>query len=235
VTLAKTIARTFGIKRFRGLTQVLCPSDPILEEVGKTIRHSSLHLGAQNIGAAVRGAATGEISAQDLRQLGCRYVIIGHSERRARGETDAVITKKLQIAAANGLVPILCVGEPRAARERHRHYAFVENQLRRALSRFRASRLLIAYEPVWAISQNGRSRGACSPERADEMRRMIIHTARRFHDTAERGFSVVYGGSVTGANIRHYVHRGGFDGALVGFASTKLREYGTMIRGITGG
>lgn len=236
VTLARTIARRYGAKRFRRLTQILCPSDPILEEVGKALHHSEILLGAQNIGRKIQGAATGEISARDLEQLGCRFALVGHSERRALGETDAIIAEKLQLAAASGLVPILCVGEPATVRTQNRHLAFIESQLRRALVRFRGTRLLIAYEPLWAISRNGKSHGACSPKEADSMRRVILRSAKRHRkEGIVKEISLLYGGSVTGRNISAYVSPGAFDGALVGFASTKVGEYGTMIRILTGG
>ncbi|MFH1171041.1 MAG: triose-phosphate isomerase family protein [bacterium] len=230
--LAKVYAARFGEQRFRSVTQILCPSFPEIEDVAHAAKKSALLLGAQDVGLVPAGPATGAISIRDLRDLGCRFVILGHSERRALGETDAVIANKLLLVAAWGLTPILCVGETRAVRRQRKEQQVVERQLRRALRRFRGKQLCICYEPVWAISASGKSSGACSPVLANAMRRIIEHTLLGIFRHRRITVRLLYGGSVSGKNIAAYVGPEGFHGALVGFASTKTAEYATMVRAI---
>jgi triosephosphate isomerase len=230
VTYARLIARRYGGANFKHIRQILCPSLPILEEVGKAIHRTRILLGAQNIGSALNDAATGEVAARDVRAVGCRYVILGHSERRARGETDEIIAQKLRAAVRVGLTPILCVGEPLAVRRRGAAARHVRAQLHRAIRIDPGRGFLLAYEPVWAISLAGKSRGACPPATAHAMREVILRSVRALIPKRRPLPHVLYGGSVTGQNVADYIGNAGFRGALVGFASTKMSEYATMMK-----
>ncbi|MBI3957131.1 MAG: triosephosphate isomerase [Candidatus Kerfeldbacteria bacterium] len=228
VKLARTYRSRFGGKKYPRVAQVLCPAMPELETLAVVLQSSGIALGAQTVGHPATAAATGDVSAVTLKEIGCRYVIVGHSERRAAGETDADITLKLRAAAKAGLVPILCVGEPASVRKTGRAARFVTTQLTRALNGFRGKTLLIAYEPVWAISKAGKGAVACPPETADTMRLVVERVARKA--AAKTRSHVLYGGSVDGKNIGSYLRPGGFAGALIGFASTKPSEYARMVR-----
>lgn len=225
---AREIARR--VKRTRSTIAILCPVAPALADVRDALRGSALLLGAQNVSVAQEGAATGSIAARDLKELGCRYVIVGHSERRAQGETDRLVARKLRAVHAAGLVPVLCVGEPVGVRRAGKQVAFVGAQLRRALTGFRGS-VLVAYEPVWAISKEGHGAAPCPPALARQMRIVIDRLLRSLRI---RPLGVLYGGSVTPGTIAAYVHTGGYDGALVGFASTKPGAYARMVKALEG-
>lgn len=218
---AKVMRRT----RFpHSVTTIVCPSDVALPEVAKIIGRSSILLGVQNI------AMIGAHSAHAVHALGCRYAIIGHSSQRVKGETDALVAKKLTLAERSGLTPILCVGESAKQHRAGRTNQVVESQLSRALTTFRGKQLIIAYEPVWAISQAGKG-VACPPE-------VAFATAghlRAYHRKKFRRLRVIllYGGSVSSNNIADYVDGTHFVGALVGFASTKPAEFQKMARAIS--
>lgn len=194
---------------------VLCPSFVALPAVSAVVHRSWVTLGAQTCGPADRGAFTGEVSPGDLRSLACQYVIVGHSDRRAFGETNVEIAARLKAALAAGLTPVLCVGERLAERQVGRSQAVVAEQIDgafRALPAAKRRRVLIAYEPVWAISPGG----PIQPDEAKAMARFIwTHLKQRR--------PLTYGGSVTPANVATYVDGVHFDGALVGQASLTLR------------
>ncbi len=190
---------------------ILCPSFSALAAVAKILHGSRIALGAQNTATQERGKLTGEVSPRDLVALGCRYVIIGHSDRRALGETNAQIASKLRVSLRTGLKPILCVGEKLADRRRGRSLAVVRVQLRTAWQDLRPvdrRRILIAYEPVWAISPGG----PIAPAQAFAMAEAI----RRLTNTRR---PLIYGGSVKPANVRAFLDGRHFRGALVGQAS----------------
>lgn len=207
----------------RSVTAIVCPSALALPDVAEILGGGSIRLGTQNIDA------TGGHSAHAARGLGCRYVIVGHSSRRAKGETDAVIAKKLNLAEHSGLTPILCVGESAKQHTAGRTKRVVESQLLRALKTFRGKQLIIAYEPIWAISQDGKG-VPCPPEiaftAAGHIRAYLRKKFRRLQIT------LLYGGSVTSTNIARYVDGTHFAGALVGFASTKPTEFQKMAKAI---
>lgn len=203
---------------------VVAPPFIFIEEVGKTIKKAKL--GAQDLfyKNAKSGAFTGEISATELINLGVKYVIIGHSERRAIGESDEIISKKIKTALDNELVPILCVGESKQElgimnNELSSAKEFVRNQLEKDLSFVHNSSftihnsLIIAYEPIWAIGTGNN----CSPEVALEMIKFIkniINSQFSIHNSL-----VIYGGSVNSQNIKDFIKYPEIDGVLVGGAS----------------
>ncbi|TSA44430.1 triose-phosphate isomerase [bacterium] len=211
---------------------VVAPSFVFTEEIGKTLRNAEL--GAQDISRedppAGGGPYTGEVSWHQLKKLGVKYVIIGHSERRALGETDATINKKLKIALAHGLKAILCVGEKWSVRKRGIVAAkkFVAGQLRKDLKlvvtnyKLLTTNLFVAYEPVWAIG-TGRND---LPEDASEMAEFIKRQTAR----SKRQVKVLYGGSVNSKNVKSFLEARDIDGLLVGGASLKAGEFRKIIK-----
>jgi triosephosphate isomerase len=207
-----------------GVVCVLCPPFTALMAVAETIARTSIRLGAQNMHWEERGAHTGEIAPTMLAGQ-CRFVIVGHSERRATGsgaEADASINRKVHAALAHDMTPIICVGESLAQRERDETHAFVSGQVKSAfdgLSKEEASRCVVAYEPIWAI---GTSRAA-TPADANRVVALSIRgpLAERFGEPVAQAVRVQYGGSVSVDNIDGFMAMPEIDGALVGGASLK--------------
>jgi len=226
--LARTIAsRT----REPGVTRVICPPYVSLAAVRDALTGEDVGVGAQNVHHELAGAYTGEISVPMLAGL-ATWVILGHSERRAYfAETDELIGKKLDRAVAGGLRPILCVGEVLADREAARETQVVDAQLRGALLGRDAAVLVdagivIAYEPVWAIGTGKNARGADAAAMAEAIRASLRGLG--WGDGAE-ATPVLYGGSVTSANIAEFLAEPGVDGALIGGASLKPDEMAGMV------
>ncbi|HLA25737.1 MAG TPA: triose-phosphate isomerase [Patescibacteria group bacterium] len=197
---------------------VLCPSFTALAEVSNTIKKSSLKLGAQDIFWVNKGAFTGEISAQELKEAGAEFVIIGHSERRhIVGETDEVIAKKMKLAADFNLRPILCVGETQQERENEQAEKRAAEQLElglQLLDNAQMAKILIAYEPVWAIGTGK----ACS---SDDALSMLVLIKKSLQEKfSENNIPILYGGSTDDKNIASYIEVG-YSGALVGGSSLK--------------
>ena len=214
---------------FNGLDRVevvVCPPFTALAAVKNSLAGSSVALGAQDLFWEPQGAFTGEISAPMLLDAGCRYVIIGHSERRRYfAETDEMVHRKLQAALAHRLIPIVCIGETLEERERGQTFDVLKRQLQGALSGCSdqdLNRLVLAYEPVWAI---GTGRNA-TPEQAQEAHRFIREwfSAHGGREVAE-GVRLQYGGSVTAANVVRLLSQPDVDGALVGGASLKAESF----------
>ncbi|MBI2848594.1 MAG: triose-phosphate isomerase [Chloroflexi bacterium] len=207
------------LDRFQGVEVVLCPPFVSLWPVREQIKSTSLKLGAQNMCYAEKGAYTGEISPLMLAPL-CRYVILGHSERRQYfGETDDGVNKKVQAALRAGLDPIVCVGERLEENEAGRTEEVVVRQVRGAFAQVDIPpRVVVAYEPIWAI---GTGRAATGPQ-ANATIGLIRQVVG---DLAGKGVSqslrILYGGSVTGDNIVEFASQPEIDGALVGGASLK--------------
>lgn len=187
-----------------------------------------IELSAQDVFYEEKGTYTGEVSSSILKSLGVTSVIIGHSERRALGETDELIQKKILAVIKAGLTAIVCVGE--SERDSHGHYfSFVENQLRLVLEvvpKNKLTRLVIAYEPIWAISKGDGKGKPATAEDAHEMKLFIQKTvADRCGRTAVKKVRVLYGGSVNSKNAEVLLEEGGVDGFLVGGASLKAPEF----------
>jgi len=205
---------------------VLCPPAVYLEAVGQAIAGSGVALGAQNSHAMPGGAYTGEVADFMLLDLGCRFVILGHSERRTLcGENDAVVNAKTKAALESGLVPIVCVGETLEAREAGRTEAVVTTQIQDSLAGLAAAecaRLVIAYEPVWAIG-TGR---VATPHQAQEVHALIRSLLANMAspDVASR-VRIQYGGSVKPDNAADLATQPDIDGALVGGASLKADDF----------
>ena len=192
----------------------------IARSASSALTGSSVSWGAQDVSAQEKGAYTGEVSGAMLKEFGCRWALAGHSERRVlHGETDQIVADKSRAALAAGLTPVVCVGESLADRDAGNTLAVIERQLKPvlALGAEAVSRMVLAYEPVWAIG-TGRS---ASPEQAQE-----VHGAIRAALRAGRGqVQVLYGGSVKAANAASLFAMADIDGALVGGASLVADEF----------
>jgi triosephosphate isomerase len=228
--LARTIAARI---RVAGVTRVICPPFTGLAAVRDALAESDpdVGIGAQNVHHELQGAYTGEISAPMLVGL-ATWVVVGHSERRRdAGETDELIGRKLGRATDAGLRPILCVGEQLAEREGGEQEAVVDRQLRGALGErdraaLVAAGLVIAYEPVWAI---GTGRNASGRDAAAMAVAIRTELARLGWDGGADDVPVLYGGSVTSANIAEFLAEPSIDGALVGGASLKPDEMAGIV------
>jgi triosephosphate isomerase (TIM) len=214
-----------------GAEVVIAPPFTALAAVAEALRGSDVGLAGQNMHPATEGAFTGEVSPTMLTDLRCSHVILGHSERRQFfGETDEGVAKKAESAFVHGLIPIVCVGETLAERESNRTTEVVERQLERALRELSAdqvSRLLLAYEPVWAIG-TGRT---ATPEQAQEVHAFIRKRVGVSHgDAAADAMRALYGGSVKPDNIGALMAQADIDGALVGGASLTAPSFLKIVR-----
>jgi len=210
---------------------LLCPPFPYLMETGRLLKDSGVALGAQSVCAELQGAFTGEVSAAMLKDVGCRYVLVGHSERRQLfGESDALVARKFVAAQGQGLVPVLCVGETLEERERDQTTSVVSRQLEAVLAVtgvHSLARAVIAYEPIWAIG-TGRT---ASPEQAQEVHAMIRSKVAERDGTIGGSVRILYGGSVKASNARELFAMPDIDGGLVGGASLKADEFARICAG----
>lgn len=199
---------------------VICPSFAHLPLLAAEKR-KGVFLGAQNCHWEERGAFTGEVSASQLKDLGCMYCLVGHSERREKfGESDEIIARKASALASVSLEPIVCVGETKKERKKGDAARKVRTQVRKAVSQLpRKRRIIVAYEPVWAIG-GGKE---CSPKEAASMKEVIVSSLEG------REAVVLYGGSVDEENVVSYLEAG-FDGVLVGGASLSAKRFSVLIK-----
>jgi triosephosphate isomerase len=205
---------------------VVAPPFTALAAVRDALRGSAVGLAAQNVHPAVEGAFTGEVSPVMLKDLGCSHVIVGHSERRQLfGETDEGVARKAEAALAHGLCPIVCVGESLAERESNRTMEVVERQTERGLrglSADQVARILLAYEPVWAIGTGK----VATPEQAQEVHAFIRERVTVSHgEPSAEALRILYGGSVKPDNIGALMAQEDVDGALVGGASLSASSF----------
>ena len=210
---------------------VLCPPAPLLPIVAAAAGGSALALGAQDCHAAEKGAHTGDVSAWLLKESGCDYVIVGHSERRAdHGETDDLVKAKASAALQAGLTPIVCVGETEIQRERGETAQVIARQLAGSLpDAGTASNLVIAYEPVWAIG-TGKTATTADIAAVHGQIREVFATSRGGKSAADAGpLRILYGGSVKGSNAKDILGTPGVSGALVGGASLDLEDFWRII------
>ena len=211
------------------------PPFPYLFSVGRALGHSGVMLGGQDCSAEASGAFTGQVSADMLCDLGCRSVIIGHSERRhGLGEGDDLLHAKLQIALESGLIAVLCVGETLSERDDGRAEAVVAHQLRGCfgtLAQETVDRIVVAYEPVWAIG-TGRS---ATPGDAQAMHASIRRVLADLYDSRFAARTrVIYGGSVNAKNARAIFDGPDVDGGLVGGASLSAGDFASICRAAAG-
>lgn len=211
--------------------QVICPPFTSLGTLSEMLRDSGIGLGAQDLHWEAAGAYTGEVSAGMVKEF-CQYVIIGHSERRTYfGETDATVNKKVKAALAAGLIPIVCVGETLAQYEAGTTGEVVTRQMQEGLAGLDtdlAAKVVIAYEPVWAIGTGKASTGENANYVISEYIRKPVKVM--YGDSVAEGMRVLYGGSVTGANAAEFFSQPDIDGALVGGASLKPADFLKIVR-----
>jgi triosephosphate isomerase len=211
---------------------ILCPPFPYLAEVTDlTKSHARVFIGAQNCSEHQWGAYTGEVSAPMLKSMGVKYVIVGHSERRHYfGEEGPLLAQKIDAALANNLIPIFCCGEPLIVRDDNKQNDLVTSQVEEALFHLPAGgikKVVIAYEPVWAIG-TGKTATA---QQAQEMHAVIRrHIAGRYGNEVAESIPVLYGGSVNAGNATELFACADVDGGLVGGASLKASEFVEIIK-----
>ncbi len=215
-----------GLQSIQGVEKVLCPPFPSLLAASALLEGTEIGLGAQNMHWEASGAYTGEVSPAMVVEL-CKFVIIGHSERRAYfNETDEMVNLKVRAALSHGLIPIICVGETLSENESGRTAEVVSRQVRDGLVGIEladANSLVVAYEPVWAIGTGK----AATADGANAVIKDILRTAlaERVGEAMAQGVRVLYGGSVKGENAVEFFSQPDIDGALVGGASLKAGDF----------
>ena len=233
-TQAEAAALVQGIRQ--GLTTVkaaevsVCPPSILIPPVAALLKGSAVAWGGQNLSVHKSGAYTGEISGAMLKDYGCTYVIVGHSERRALyGEGDKLVAEKFGAAQAAGLIPILCIGETLAEREANQTETVVARQLDAVIQMHGIATLknsVIAYEPVWAIG-TGKT---ASPQQAQDVHAFIRGRLATHDKAVADEVRILYGGSVKGANAKELFGQADIDGGLIGGASLQAEEFLTICR-----
>jgi triosephosphate isomerase len=237
IALVQKVAFTMPEKYLNKVEVAVIPPFTDLRSVQTLVDGDKLHIayGAQDVSAHESGAYTGEVSAAMLAKLGCRYVLVGHSERRAyHAETDEIVAAKIAAAYAHDLTPILCVGEGLEVREAGQHLEHTTAQVRAALAAVPAEQarsIVLAYEPIWAI---GTGRVAL-PTDAQEVCAAIRETlAELYGREIAAGIRILYGGSVKSGNVAEITAQPDVDGALVGGASLDGTEFATLAANAVG-
>jgi triosephosphate isomerase (TIM) len=233
IALTQKLAFSLNEKQLTAVEVVLLPPFTDIRSVQTLIDADRLLIGfgAQDLSPHASGAYTGDVSGAMLAKFGCKYVLVGHSERRTvHGETDALVNAKAKAALSNGMVPIVCVGEGLDVREQGGQVEHCTTQLDAALAGItaeQAATLVVAYEPVWAIG-TGKT---ATPSDAQEVIAALRATVAKLHgeETAEK-IRILYGGSVSSSNIASIMAEKDVDGALVGGASLKADEFTTICR-----
>ncbi len=210
-----------GIKNIKKAEVIICP--PYIQfSIFNFQFLNNIKLGAQDVFWEKKGAYTGEISPLMLKDAGCRYVIVGHSERRKYfKETEEQINKKLKAVIEAKMTPILCIGETKEERESGKTKEILEREIKLGLNRISASKIIIAYEPIWAIGTGN----PCKIEEAQKMRLLI-------RKIIARDIPILYGGSVNSRNAEGYIKEAGFQGLLVGGASLKAEEFVDLVKNV---
>lgn len=201
-----------------------------LTEVVKLVNNKAIAVSAQNCAAEPKGAFTGEVSAAMVKSTGAQYVILGHSERRGYyGETSEILNKKLALALENGLTPIYCCGEALDVREAGKQNDFVINQLNETIFKLSADdfkKLVIAYEPIWAI---GTGKTATSDQAEDMLKTIREAIAAKYGKAIAEETSILYGGSCNAKNAKELFAKPNIDGGLIGGASLKAEDFNTIV------
>ena len=222
--LVKLVAMTSDID------VMIAPQFTALAPVSDVVRGSLVSLGAQNLFWETEGAYTGEISSVMLVSVGCKYVIIGHSERRQYfDETDETVNKKIQAAIKNDLVPVLCVGESEKERESKETFSVLDKQVKKGIEGFSSDdlkTLVIAYEPVWAIG-TGKTATTDQAQEAHQFLRSVLE--KSFGNMLAKSIRILYGGSVKPNNIAELMAMPDIDGALVGGASLDPETFSKIV------
>jgi triosephosphate isomerase len=231
--LIKGIKKSIKRVSLKNTRVIVAPTFVNLSSALKKAKKSNLEVVAQNMHQAKSGAFTGEISAEMLKSIGVKTVILGHSERRTHfGETDTILAEKVNAVLENGLETIFCFGELLEDRKSENHFSVVESQLKNGLFHLEASAfksIVLAYEPVWAIGTGE----TASPEQAQEMHafiRSIIE--KKYNKEVSENISILYGGSVKPANAEEIFSKPDVDGGLIGGAALKAEDFTAIIKAI---
>jgi triosephosphate isomerase (TIM) len=219
-----------AVKDVKGVQIVVAPPFTAIHAAAQAARGSNIEVSAQNLHWEKQGAFTGEVSATMIKEAGAVYVIVGHSERRQLfGETDAIVNRKVQSAIAQGLTPIMCIGETLDERERNETFAVLDRQIKNGLDGVTADQLaamVVAYEPVWAI---GTGRNATAAQAGEAHAHIRTRLRQWFGADAADRCRVLYGGSVKPDNIRELIAEPDVDGALVGGASLEVKSFAEIV------
>ncbi len=224
-----------GLKReladLSGVDIVVCPPYTLLSDISDVLVDSNVELGAQDVSWQKEGAFTGEISVRMLKDAGCRYVIVGHSERRKYfSENEDIVNKKIKTVEAEELTPIFCLGETLEERENNETINIIKGQLEGGLSGLdqeSVSKIIIAYEPVWAIG-TGKT---ATPEQAQEVHQFIRNWIKsNYSEAVSEGLRIIYGGSVKPANTKELMQKTDIDGALVGGAALEIDSFAQIVK-----
>ncbi|OHB08308.1 MAG: triose-phosphate isomerase [Candidatus Zambryskibacteria bacterium RIFCSPLOWO2_02_FULL_38_13] len=218
-------------KGIRNTDIIICPPFPFLYPLLKLNHPKNVFFGVQNIASEIKGAFTGEVSADMAKGIGTKFSIIGHSERRAMGESNEIIRKKLQVAFDTDLIPILCVGEKERDKDGN-HLAFIKNQIKECLTGLHKKYLvgiIVAYEPIWAIGKSYKE--AMTPTDIHETTLFIKKViGELFGGDIAVGSKILYGGSVEAENAGSIVEYGNIDGFLVGHASLSAEQFSAILK-----
>ncbi|MFX1357067.1 MAG: triose-phosphate isomerase [Promethearchaeota archaeon] len=219
------------VRKVKDIDVVIAPPFTVIYNVVSLLKKTNLKVGAQNMHFEDKGAFTGEISPKFLKDLGCEYVILGHSERRDLfNETDDIINIKIKKALSSGLNPIICIGEHLGERERGETKTFVENQFNETFKNLRKEemkKVVIAYEPIWAIG-TGKT---ATPEQAEEIHEFIRELINDKYDkTIAETVRIQYGGSINPSNAKDLFEKENIDGGLVGGASLQTDSFYKIIK-----
>lgn len=211
---------------FSGVEVMIAPQSPLVQVVAEKLKGSNISAAAQTVSQFDSGAHTGEVSISALKDLGARAIIVGHSERRAMGESNDSVATKLSKTVEQGMMAILCIGESERD-QAGEHFSFLEEQLQSALKTFpksAANKLVIAYEPVWAIGKSAQDAMKASDltETVIFIRKILVDVLGR---APERRVTIIYGGSVEAANARELMSETGIGGFLVGHASATVDSF----------
>ena len=220
-----------SLKEVKEVEVAVAPPFTALYPISQELKGSSIHLASQNLLWEEKGAFTGEISAGMLKECGCHYAIIGHSERRQYfSETDDTVNRRIKAAFNHGLKVIFCIGETLQEREGKKTFSVVERQLEggfKGIGEKEMEQIVLAYEPVWAIG-TGKT---ATPEQAEEVHRFIRQKLERLYSKrVSESVRIQYGGSVTPENIKGLMDQEDIDGALVGGASLKAESFARIVR-----
>ncbi len=214
-----------GVVNAVGIEVLICPAFIFIDQVRKQVANSVIQLGAQNLSTEVAGAFTGEISGTMLADAGCRYVLVGHSERRLlMGESSSLVAQKFAIAQQQGLIPLLCLGETLADRQAGNTMAVISEQFTTVIDAVGINafaKAVIAYEPVWAIGTGE----TATPQQAQEVHAALRTMAASHSARIASGLRLLYGGSVKAANAAELFSMPDIDGGLIGGASLNAQEF----------
>ncbi|MDP2923730.1 MAG: triose-phosphate isomerase [Candidatus Omnitrophota bacterium] len=234
-TIPEALELVIGLKRelyqIEDKEIVVCPPFTALSEVSEVITSSNIKLGAQDLFWLESGPYTGEISPLMLKDTGCQYVIIGHSERRIYfSETNETVNKKLKAALRHNLIPIVCVGETLKERQAQQTFKVVQDQIDNSLASIgkeEALKIVMAYEPVWAIGTGQTATPQQAQEVQEFIRKLLI---KKFGEETAEEIRILYGGSIKPDNIRELSQQKDIDGGLVGGASLEINSFVSIVK-----